>query len=92
MTLTYIPLATRLLATLDYFSFTLEEWQSGDPGRFVHPEDRERFRNEAPSKFLKGLPHETEMRSLGKNGTYRWFLIVFLRSFLLRRKQSSRLP
>ena len=63
-------------ATLDYFGFTLEEWQSGggDPGRFVHPEDRERFRNEAPSKFLRGLPHETEMRSLGKDGTYRWFL------------------
>jgi formate hydrogenlyase transcriptional activator len=61
-------------AALDYFGFTLEEWQSGDPGRFVHPEDRERFRNEAPNKFLSGLPHETEMRSLGKDGRYRWFL------------------
>ena len=61
-------------ATLDYFGFTLEEWRNGDPGRFVHPEDRERFRNEAQSKFLNGLPHETEMRSLGKDGTYRWFL------------------
>src|ERR1700726_640996 len=62
-------------ATLDYFGFTLEEWRDGDPGRYVHPEDRERFRNEAQNKFLSGLPHETEMRSLGKDGTYRWFLI-----------------
>jgi PAS domain S-box-containing protein len=61
-------------ATLDYFGSTLEEWQSGDPGRFVHPEDRERFRNEARSKFLSGVPHEAEVRSLGKDGTYRWFL------------------
>src|SRR6202011_5013272 len=61
-------------ATLDYYGFTLEEWRNGDPGRYVHPEDRERFRSEAGSKFLSGLPHETEMRSLGKDGTYRWFL------------------
>ena len=61
-------------AALDYFGFTLEEWRSGDPGRYVHPEDRERFRNEAQSKLLSGLPSETEMRSLRKDGTYRWFL------------------
>jgi transcriptional regulator with PAS, ATPase and Fis domain len=40
----------------------------------VHPEDRERFRNETRSNFLNGLPHETEIRSLGKDGKYRWFL------------------
>jgi PAS domain S-box-containing protein len=61
-------------AALDYFGFTLEEWQKGDPSRFVHPEDGERFRKEAPSKFLRGLPHEAEMRSLRKDGKYRWFL------------------
>jgi len=61
-------------ATPDYFGFTLEEWQSGDPVRYVHPEDRERFRNETRSKFLSGVPHETEMRFLGKDGKYRWFL------------------
>lgn len=61
-------------AALDYYGFTREEWRSGDPGSFVHPEDRERFQNETRSKFLSGLPHEAEMRSLGKDGTYRWFL------------------
>jgi PAS domain S-box-containing protein len=59
-------------AVLDYYGLTHEEWRSRDPGSFVHPEDRERFRNETQSKFLSGLPHETEIRSLGKDGTYRW--------------------
>jgi PAS domain S-box-containing protein len=61
-------------AVLDYYGLTHEEWRSRDPGSFVHPEDRERFRNETQRKFLSGLPHETEIRSLGKDGTYRWFL------------------
>jgi PAS domain S-box-containing protein len=61
-------------ATLDYYGFTLEEWRKGDPGRYVHPEDRERFQNEARSKLLSGLPHEAEMRFVGKDGKYRWFL------------------
>jgi PAS domain S-box-containing protein len=61
-------------AALDYYGFTVEEWRNGDPGRFVHPEDRERVRNETRSKFSSCVPHETEMRSLGKDGTYRWFL------------------
>jgi PAS domain S-box-containing protein len=61
-------------AALDYYGFTLEEWRSGDFGSFVHPEDRERLRNETRSNFSSGVPHEAEMRSLGKDGTYRWFL------------------
>jgi PAS domain S-box-containing protein len=61
-------------AALDYFGFSLEEWRSGDPEGYVHPEDRDRFCNETRSKFLSGVPHEAEVRSLGKDGTYRWFL------------------
>jgi PAS domain S-box-containing protein len=61
-------------AALDYYGLTLEEWRSGEPGRYVHPEDRERFRNESRSIFLSGVPNETEVRSLGKDGKYRWFL------------------
>jgi formate hydrogenlyase transcriptional activator len=62
-------------ATLDYFGFTLEEWRSGDPGRFVHPDDRESLMRRTESKFSNGLPHEAEVRFLGKEGSYRWFLI-----------------
>jgi PAS domain S-box-containing protein len=61
-------------AALDYYGLTLEEWRNCDPGRYVHPEDRERFRNESRSIFLSGVPDETEVRSLGKDGKYRWFL------------------
>jgi PAS domain S-box-containing protein len=61
-------------AALDYYGLTLEEWRSGEPGKYVHAEDRERFRNESRSIFLGGVPHETEVRSLGKDGKYRWFL------------------
>jgi PAS domain S-box-containing protein len=62
-------------ATLDYFGFTLEEWQSGDSGRFVHPDDRERLMAGAESRFVSGLPHEAEVRFLSKDGRYRWFLV-----------------
>jgi PAS domain S-box-containing protein len=71
------PNNTRLYvnqAMLDYCGFTHEEWRSSDFGSFVHPEDLERFRNETQGKFLSGIPHETEVRSLGKDGKYRWFL------------------
>jgi transcriptional regulator with GAF, ATPase, and Fis domain len=33
--------------------------------------------DEARSIFLSGVPHETEVRSLGKDGKYRWFLYRF---------------
>ena len=39
------PDGTRIYANkanLDYFGFTLEEWQSADPRRLVHPDDFER--------------------------------------------------
>jgi PAS domain S-box-containing protein len=61
-------------ATLDYFGFTLEEWRSGEPGKLVHPDDRERFMHGAQSKFLNGVPHEAEVRFLRKDAKYRWFL------------------
>jgi PAS domain S-box-containing protein len=62
-------------ATLDYFGLTLEEWLSGDVGKFTHPEDRERLMREVQSKFSNGVPYEAEVRFLRKDGRYRWFLI-----------------
>src|SRR5216684_724652 len=61
-------------AALDYFDMTLEEWRSGDRRRFFHPDDWKRLMSEAQSKFLSGLPHETEVRLLRKDWKYRWFL------------------
>jgi len=68
---------TRLYANqtlLDYFGFTLEEWQSSDRHKYYHPDDWERVTSETQSKFLSGLPHEYEARFLRKDGKYRWFL------------------
>jgi PAS domain S-box-containing protein len=62
-------------ATLDYFGFTLEEWQSDTSGRFVHPDDREGLRGGPESRFSNGVPHEAEARFLRKDGKYRWFLV-----------------
>jgi PAS domain S-box-containing protein len=62
-------------ANLDYLGLTLEEWQSADPRRFVHRDDFERAMSEDLGKFSKGVPHEIEMRLLGTDGKYRWFLL-----------------
>jgi len=64
-------------AMLDYLGFTLEEWQSGDPSRFVHPDDFEHMMSKDHNKFLKDLPHEVELRLLGTDGKYRWFFLRY---------------
>jgi PAS domain S-box-containing protein len=60
-------------AALDYFGFTLEEWRSGDPAQFVHPDDTGLMFG-AESEFSNGVPHEAELRFRRKDGRYRWFL------------------
>jgi PAS domain S-box-containing protein len=68
---------TRLYANqvaLDYFGFTLEEWQSNDRSEHFHPDDWKRLREESQDKFLSGLPHESEVRLRRSDGKYRWFL------------------
>jgi len=71
------PDASRLFinqAALNYFGITLDEWKNADPRRLIHPDDSERILTEIRSKFSSGVPHETEVRLLGKDGKYRWFL------------------
>jgi len=64
-------------AMLDYLGFSLEEWQSRDPRKFVHPDDFERMMSQEDNKFLSGLRHEVELRLLGKDKKYRWFLVRY---------------
>ena len=64
-------------AMLDYLGCSLEEWQSGDPRRFVHPDDFERMMSQEQNEFLSGLPHEVELRLLGTDQKYRWFLVRY---------------
>src|SRR3984957_10332101 len=64
-------------AALDYYGLTLEEWQSADLNRLLHPQDAERVWSEVQNSFLRGSPYETEARLLRKDGKYRWFLFRF---------------
>lgn len=43
----------------------------------VHPDDWERLITQTQSQFLSGIPHEAELRLLGKDGKYRWFLFRY---------------
>jgi PAS domain S-box-containing protein len=66
---------------LDYNGHPLEEMQaaSRDEGvkRDIHPDDRERVRSEQHHGFSSGVTFEIEMRMLGKDGRYRWFLFRY---------------
>src|SRR5258708_38999136 len=62
---------------LDYHGLALEEWQSADLFKLLHPQDVERVRSEAASKFRSGSPYEIETRLKRKDGQYRWFLFRF---------------
>src|SRR5438552_16560846 len=42
-----------------------------------HPDDLERLRGERKAALERGLPFEAEMRALGKDNQYRWFLIRY---------------
>jgi formate hydrogenlyase transcriptional activator len=45
--------------------------------RAFHPEDIDRVREERRAGLAEGVPFELEMRSLFKNGQYRWQLIQY---------------
>jgi len=63
-------------ATLEYLGVGIDRWRD-ETARYslVHPDDRERFLGERKRRFLGGAPHEFEVRLLGHNGKFRWFLI-----------------
>ena len=70
------PEGSRLFAnqaSLDYYGLTLENWRICHPGKFLHPDDLERMASVAQPTELSNA--SAEVRLLGKDGTYRWFLI-----------------
>jgi PAS domain S-box-containing protein len=63
-------------AALDYHGITFEDVQKEDfRTRYFHPNDAERLREERKEALNRPLPFEYEVRALGKDGTYRWFLV-----------------
>jgi PAS domain S-box-containing protein len=61
---------------VDYAGVTVEEAREGhrDPR---HPEDVERLREERLKALAGDVPFEDELRVLGKDGKYRWFLVRY---------------
>jgi formate hydrogenlyase transcriptional activator len=63
---------------MDQTGLTLGEVnKQGFFARAFHPEDVERVRDERSAGLAGGVPFELEMRSLFKNGQYRWQLIQY---------------
>jgi PAS domain S-box-containing protein len=69
---------------LKYHGLTIDPWSQRPlaqrradevPLEFFHPDDRERAMRELKDKFSSGCAHETEVRLLRYDGTYRWFLV-----------------
>jgi PAS domain S-box-containing protein len=69
-------------AVTDYTGFTAEDMLKDDfRSRLFHPEDLEELREVRRQAFARGMPFENEMRSLGKDGRYRWFLFRYKPQF-----------
>ena len=61
---------------LEYTGISLEEAQKASL-LGVHPDDLERARDVRLQGFASGVPFQTELRLIGKNGLYRWFLVQY---------------
>ncbi len=65
-------------ATLDYAGLTVEDVAAPRfRERIFHPDDLQRLRAERKAALERGLQFEAEMRALGKDGQYRWFLVHY---------------
>jgi PAS domain S-box-containing protein len=63
-------------AALDYHGITFEDVQKEDfRTRYFHPDDAQRLREERKEALNRPLPFEYEVRAVGKDGKYRWFLV-----------------
>jgi PAS domain S-box-containing protein len=65
-------------AVLDYTGLALEEVQKEDYLiRYFHPEDVQRLWDKRRQALLCAGSFENEQRVLGKDGSYRWFLVRY---------------
>ena len=75
------PDGTNLYANrvaLDNSGLTMDEMKSkGFITRICHPDDVDRVVDERSAGLSKGIPFDSEMRLLFKNGQYRWQLVQY---------------
>lgn len=65
-------------AVLDYYGMSLEEVQRQDfRARVYHPKDVKRVSSYRKDALKRPVQFEYEQRALGKDGTYRWFLVRY---------------
>jgi formate hydrogenlyase transcriptional activator len=65
-------------AVLDYTGLSTDQLMGADfRNRVFHPEDSERLQDVRRRGFSGRVPWENEVRVLGKDGQYRWFLIRY---------------
>jgi len=63
---------------LDLSGYTLEQLdRRGFWARVVHPDDLKQLQVERQERLLSGVPFELELRSLFKDGEYRWQLMQY---------------
>jgi formate hydrogenlyase transcriptional activator len=63
---------------LDYFGFSLEEWQQPpDRSKYIHPDDEGRLDGVFDQAVARASADELELRQRKRDGTYRWFLARF---------------
>src|SRR5262249_17518997 len=62
----------------DYNGLAMEDiLKEGFRTRVFHPEDMEKLHEERRLAFSRPVPFENELRALGKDGKYRWFLFRY---------------
>src|SRR5881296_583613 len=63
---------------LDYSGFTADDVQTPEfRTRLLHPDDWKGLADERRRALARGEPFELELRSLRKDGQYRWFLMKY---------------
>jgi PAS domain S-box-containing protein len=64
--------------TLTYTGLSLGDFQAdGWRERIYHPDDIEKFKDARRQGLALGVPFESDLRVLGADGKYRWFLIRY---------------
>src|SRR3989449_1748968 len=65
-------------ATIEYTGLSLDEVRDdGFRSRVFHPEDLQRLHEQRRKALSRPVPFESELRILGKDGKYRWFVIRY---------------